>query len=119
MANLLPSGKHLSKANSNKVDLGLNDHLKRQAIKALIPVVKENMPVVEKGVTTFLESIPLREGEEYAGIILYQTPGSQAEANLTLVVFDYENRVTRQIKTISLGDFMELMLSDDINSLLK
>lgn len=99
--------------------MGLNDHLKRQAIKALIPVVKENMPVVEKGVTTFLESIPLREGEEYAGIILYQTPGSQAEANLTLVVFDYENRVTRQIKTISLGDFMELMLSDNINSLLK
>ena len=38
--------------------MGLNDHLKRQAIKSLIPVVKENMPVVGKVVTTFLESIP-------------------------------------------------------------
>ena len=82
-------------------------------------MVKDNLPLVEEGIDNLLNTVQLEEGEEYAGIILYQTPGSQAEANLTLVVFDYENRVTRQIKTISLGDFMELMLSDDINSLLK
>jgi len=100
--------------------MGLNDNFwERRAIKSLMPMVKENMPKAEKAITEFLESITLRDGEEeYAGIILYKTPGSQTEANLTLVVFDYENRVTRQIKTIRLADFMELMLSGDINSLL-
>jgi len=100
--------------------MGLNDNfIQRQAIKALMPMVKDNMPLVEKGVTTFLESIELHEGEEYAGIIMYQAPGGVQEANLTLVVFEFENRVSREISTIRLGDFMELMLSGDINSLLK
>lgn len=82
-------------------------------------MVKDNLPLVEEGIDNLLNTVQLEEGEEYAGVILYQTPGGVLEANLALVVFDYENRVSRQIKTIRLGDFMELMLSGDMNSLLK
>lgn len=82
-------------------------------------MVKDNLPLVEEAVAKLLNTVQLEEGEEYAGIILYQTPGSKEEANVTLVVFNYENRVSREIKTIRLGDIMELMLSGDINSLLK
>lgn len=92
--------------------------LQRQALKALMPLVKTNMPAVEEGIANFLESIPLQAEEEFASIILYQTPGTK-EANLTLATFDFTNNLKRQLKTIRLSAFLELALSGNMDSLLK
>ncbi len=86
----------------------LTNTFKRSMGKAIIPMVKDNLPKAEKALMDYIKNIPLEEGEAQTAIMIYDYYG---ELYLSVATLTTDNRISRQVEIKPLLPFVETLIS--------
>ena len=90
--------------------------LKKSAIKAILPIVTDFLPVLDPAVDEYrkswIEKRPILPGEDIVCVLFFEN----GKMNITVTVIDGDNRIIEQLQTMLFSEFVTQLIDVFKNS---